>query len=208
MTVPTGSNVTTRPMWQRAALWIGGFVALLYGIEGVDTMTSANLDEAGVEPRTADGLTGVLFAPLLHDGWGHLTANTVPLLVLGFLVLLSGIARGLAATAIIWVVGGVGTWLFAGSGYIHIGASVLVFGWLTYLIVRGWFTRRTGQIAIGVVVLLVYGSMLWGVLPSDPRVSWQGHLFGAIGGVLAAWMLSADARRARRASIPPGTLPR
>lgn len=195
-------------MWQRAALWISGFVALLYGIEGVDSVTSANLDAAGVQPRTADGLTGVLFAPLLHGDWGHLAANTVPLLILGFLVLLSGIGRGLAATAIIWVVGGVGVWLFAGSGYTHIGASVLVFGWLTYLIVRGWFTRHTGQIVVGIVVLFVYGSMLWGVFPSDPQVSWQGHLFGAVGGVLAAWVLSSDARNERRKPATSGTLPR
>jgi len=208
MTTPSGTGAGTpiRPIWQRAALWIGGFVALLYGVEAADTVLPANLDAAGVEPRTADGLWGVLFAPLLHADWAHLTANTVPALVLGFLVLLSGIGRGLAATAIIWVVAGVGTWLIAGSGQIHIGASSLIFGWLSYLIVRGFFTRRAGQILLGVVVLFLYGGMLWGVLPSEPWISWQGHLCGALGGVLAAWLLSADARRARRAPAP--TLPR
>lgn len=85
----------------------------------------------------------------------------------------------------------------------HIGASILVFGWLTYLITRGIFTRQANQIVIGVIVLFVYGSILWGVLPSDPRVSWQGHLFGAVGGVLAAWLLSADERRRRRSPAVP-----
>ncbi|MEE2032887.1 rhomboid family intramembrane serine protease [Rhodococcus chondri] len=198
MTIPTGTGQTVRPIWQRAALWIGGFVALLYGVEAVDSVAPANLDAAGVEPRTADGLWGVLFAPVLHDGWGHLTANTVPALVLGFLVLLSGIGRGVAATAIIWLVGGIGTWLIAGSGDTHIGASTLIFGWLTYLITRGIFNRSAGQIVLGGLVLFVYGGMLWGVLPSAPWISWQGHLFGAVGGILAAWMLSGDARRARR----------
>ncbi|NLV78573.1 MAG: rhomboid family intramembrane serine protease [Rhodococcus sp.] len=194
MTIPTGPDRDNRPTWQRAALWIGGFTVFLYGVEFADAILPANLDSAGVEPRTPDGLWGILFAPILHADWAHLTANTVPLLVLGFLVLLSGIGRGLAATAIIWVVAGVGIWLFAGSGQNHIGASSLVFGWLTYLIVRGIFTRRVGQILLGVVVFVVYGGMLWGVLPSDPQISWQGHLFGAVGGVLAAWTLSSDTR--------------
>lgn len=198
MTIPTGTGPNLRPIWQRAALWIGSFVALLYGIEAVDSVMPANLDAAGVEPRTADGLWGVVFAPLLHADWAHLSANTVPALVLGFLVLLSGIGRGVAATAIIWVVGGLGTWLIAGSGDTHVGASTLIFGWLTYLITRGVFNRSGGQILIGVIVLFVYGGMLWGVLPSAPWISWQGHLFGAIGGVLAAWVLSGDARRAQR----------
>lgn len=209
MTIPSGTGADTRlrPIWQRAGLWIGGFVAMLYGVEAADAVLPADLDAAGVEPRTADGLWGVLFAPILHADWAHLTANTVPALVLGFLVLLSGIGRGLAATAIIWVVAGLGTWLIAGSGETHIGASSLIFGWLTYLIVRGVFTRKAGQIVLGVVVLFLYGGMLWGVLPSEPWISWEGHFFGAAGGVLAAWALSADARRARRTTTT-SALPR
>ncbi len=206
MTTPTGTGTdsTHRPIWQRAALWTGGFVALLYGIEFADVVLPADLDAAGVEPRTGDGLWGILFAPILHADWAHLTANTVPALVLGFLVMLSGIGRGIAATAIIWLVGGIGTWLFAGSGENHIGASTLIFGWLTYLIVRGIFTRKAGQILLGVVVLFLYGGMLWGVLPSEPWISWQGHLFGALGGILAAWILSSADRTTRRTTtVPP-----
>jgi membrane associated rhomboid family serine protease len=119
-------------------------------------------------------------------------------LILGFLVLLSGIGRGLTATGIIWVLGGIGTWLTAGSGTNHIGASILIFGWITYLLTRGIFARNLGQLAIGVVVFVIYGGALWGVLPTDAFISWQGHLFGAVGGVVAAWALSADARQARR----------
>lgn len=105
MTVPDGSRPGLRPVWQRAALLIAGFVALLYAIEAVDAAAPAELDSAGIEPRSADGLWGVVFAPVLHADWAHLSANTIPLLVLGFLVLVSGIGRGLAATAIIWIVG-------------------------------------------------------------------------------------------------------
>ncbi len=192
--------------WTRAAVVIVGFVGSLYVIEGVDAVLSADrpagaagqLDAGGIEPREVDGLDGILWAPLLHGGWDHLLANTLPLLVLGFLVLLSGIGRGIAATAIVWVVAGVGTWLTGSAGSVHVGASSLVFGWLTYLICRGWFARNVGQIVLGVVIFLFYGSMLWGVLPSDPLISWQGHLFGAVGGVLAGWVLSGDERRRRR----------
>lgn len=202
MTNPTGTEPTSRPTWQRAGLWIGGFLVFLYGVELADVILPANLDNGGIQARSVDGLSGILFAPVLHAGWGHLIANTVPLVVLGFLVLLSGIGRGLAATAIIWLVAGAGVWLFAGSGPTHVGASSLIFGWLTYLIVRGVFTRKLGQILLGVVVLFLYGGMLWGVLPSEPWISWQGHLFGALGGIVAAWALSADARKARRLSAP------
>ncbi|MFC4377794.1 rhomboid family intramembrane serine protease [Nocardia halotolerans] len=183
-----------------------GFVGTLYVIEGVDMVLSSDrpvgapgqLDAAGIEPRSADGLDGILWAPLLHGGWDHLIANTLPLLILGFFVLVSGLGRGIAATAIIWVVAGVGTWLTGSAGSVHVGASSIVFGWLTYLICRGWFARNTWQIVGGLGIFLFYGSMLWGVLPSDPRISWQGHLFGAVGGVLAGWVLSSDERRRRR----------
>jgi membrane associated rhomboid family serine protease len=114
------------------------------------------------------------------------------------MTLLAGIGRGLAATAIIWIVAGIGTWLTGATGSVHLGASVLVFGWLTFLISRGWFARNIMQIGIGLAVLAIYGSLLWGVLPGEPGISWQGHLFGAVGGVLAGWVRSGDERRHRR----------
>ncbi|MEV6275438.1 rhomboid family intramembrane serine protease [Nocardia sp. NPDC051832] len=194
-TKPEGSG---QPTWARAGVLILGFVALLYGIETVDTLAHDRLEQAGIEPRDPDGLGGILWAPLLHDGWPHLVSNTVPVLILGFLVLLSGIGRGLAATAIIWLIAGVGTWLIGPEYSVHIGASSLIFGWLTYLISRGWFARNIGQIVLGLVIFAVYGSALWGVLPGPPGISWQGHLFGALGGLLAGWVLSGDARRSRR----------
>jgi membrane associated rhomboid family serine protease len=179
-----------------AGVVIAGFVLLLYLIEGVDSILGNQLDAFGVEPRESDGLDGILFAPLLHLGWLHLTANTVPLLVLGYLILLSGVGHWAAVTFVVWVVGGVGTWLTGAPNTLHLGASVLVFGWLVYLILRGVFSRRPGQVLVGVLVLFLYGGALLGALPGQDGVSWQGHLFGAIGGAVAAWWLAGrDGRR-------------
>lgn len=195
----TGGGGALKLLWQRAIAIILAFTALLYAVEGVDSVTGHKLDlEAGVEPRRVGGLDGILFGPVLHANWEHLMGNTLPVLVLGLLTLLTGIARGLAATAIIWVIGETGTWLTGATGSVHVGASVLVFGWLTYLISRGLFARNVAQIAIGVLVGLLYGSILWGVLPGQDGISWQGHLFGAVGGLVAGWVLSGDERRHRR----------
>jgi len=176
--------------WRDAALVTGAFVALLWVLEIVDAATGHPLDAYGVRPRSDEGLVGVLVAPMLHFGFDHLVGNTVPVAVLGFLALVTGIARGLLATAIIWVVGGLGVWLFAGTETTHAGASVLVFGWIVYLVVRGLLTGRTSEILIGVAVFLLYSGALLGVLPGQPGVSWQGHLFGAIGGGIAARVTS------------------
>ncbi len=178
------------PEWRAAGVWSAGFVAVLWVSEIIDTVLGNRLDAEGIRPGSTEGLSGIIFAPLLHGGFGHLIANTLPLLVLGYLVLLSGIRRGLVVTAIVWIVGGVGTWLFGGPGTVHLGASGLVFGWLTYLVLRGLFTRNGTQILIGVGVFLVYGGLLMGALPGQPGVSWQGHLFGAVAGGLAAWWLA------------------
>ena len=141
-----------------------------------------------------DGML-IAAAPLLHFGFDHLVSNTVPVAVLGFLTLATGIARGLLATAIIWVVGGLGVWVFAEPGSNHAGASVLIFGWIVFLVVRGFLNRRSSEILIGVAVFLLYSGALLGVLPGQPGVSWQGHLFGAVGGFLAAWLLTSRRRR-------------
>ncbi|MEV6774212.1 rhomboid family intramembrane serine protease [Nocardia sp. NPDC051030] len=186
-------------LWQRAIAIILAFTALLYGVEAADSVSGGELDRnGGVQPRSVEGLDGIVFGPVLHANWEHLIGNTLPVLVLGLLTLLTGIGRGLAATAIIWVIGESGTWLIGPSNSVHVGASVLVFGWLTYLISRGLFARNVAQIAIGLVVGLLYGSILWGVLPGQPGISWQGHLFGAVGGLIAGWVLSGDERRHRR----------
>lgn len=197
----------TTPTWVRAAAWSVGFVALLWVVEAVDAASGHDLEQYGVRPRSGEGLLGIVIAPLLHVGWAHLESNTLPTLVLGFLTLLAGIGRGLAATAIIWVVGGLGVWLVAPSNSIHEGASVLVFGWLVYLVVRGVFDRRAWEIVLGVVLLIAYGGILLGVLPGHPGISWQGHLFGALGGGLAAWLLGEPEReRTPRPSAVPDRL--
>ncbi|MDL9944530.1 rhomboid family intramembrane serine protease [Gordonia sp. ABSL11-1] len=198
---PPGSGTAPnrpRPLWQRSALIMAAIAALLFVIEGVDAVTNYRLDDAGIEPRQVDGLDGILWAPFLHADWQHLFANLIPGLVLGFLLLMS--QRFVIVTAIVWVVSGLGVWLFAPPYSITVGASGIIFGWLTYLLIRGLFNRDIWQILGGVVLFLIYGSVLWGVLPTDSGVSWQGHLFGAIGGVLAAWYLAdRDRRRARKA---------
>ncbi|WP_039822893.1 rhomboid family intramembrane serine protease [Nocardia testacea] len=194
-----GRFAATRRTWSRAGVLTLAFVIVLYLIEAVDVLVDFDIDRAvGIEPRAVDGLDGIVFAPLLHHGWDHLIGNTLPVLILGFLTLATGIRRGLAATAIVWFVAGVGTWLTGGQYTVHVGASSLVFGWLTYLICRGWFARQFGQIVLGLVILVLYGSLLWGVLPGQDGISWQGHLFGAMGGLFAGWVLSSDERRHRR----------
>ncbi len=176
----------TRHTWQQAAIVTGAFVALLWVLEVVDLAAGHRLDAYGVRPRTDDGLAGVVFAPVLHFGFDHLISNTLPVAILGFLVLASGISRGLAATAVIWIVAGTGVWLFGDTFSNHAGASSLIFGWIVFLAVRGFINRDWRQVLVGAIVLVVYGSVLWGVLPGQPGVSWEGHLFGAIGGVVAA----------------------
>ena len=176
---------------------MAAFVGLLWLLEIADTLLANRLDSYGIRPLVDEGLIGIAFAPLLHVGFGHLISNTLPLLVLGYLIAVSGVRTWVKVTAIVWIVGGLGTWLTGGPGTIHLGASVLVFGWLSYLLVVGFLTRRPMQIAIGVVVFLLYGGALLGVLPGQPGVSWQGHLFGAIGGVIAARSV-ASSRPKRR----------
>jgi membrane associated rhomboid family serine protease len=201
-------DVVSRPSYQpleRESTSVGtavrvilGFVAVLYVVNFVDALAGDPLvRSAGIEPRQADGLDGIALAPMLHASWDHLMANTVPLLVLGFFLLLSGVRRAVTVTAMVWLVGGAGVWLTGAPGTIHIGASILVFGWLVYLMLRGLFSRLPGQLALGAVLLLAYGGLLWGVLPGQPGVSWQGHLFGALGGALAAWQLDRRSRPMR-----------
>jgi membrane associated rhomboid family serine protease len=205
---PTTPVATTRrrrsvnriwpPRTRAAAIVTLGFTMLLYLIELVDaSVFHQRLDQAGIQPREVDGLDGVLFAPLLHAGWAHLEANTVPVLLFGFLAMAAGLRQWIAVTATIWLLGGLGVWLTGTSGSVTIGASGLAFGWLTFLLFRGLFNRSPLQIGLAVLLLFFWGGLLWGVLPGQPGISWQGHLFGAVAGILAAWLAAkANPRRA------------
>ncbi|MFJ6281024.1 rhomboid family intramembrane serine protease [Arthrobacter subterraneus] len=174
------------------------FAALLWAVHVVNAATGFFLVRLlGIVPRELEGLDGVIFAPMLHADAGHLFSNTLPLLVLGFLTFLEGAKRFAVAVGMSWLASGLGVWIFGGG--VTIGASGVVFGLFAYLLVRGFYNRDWKQIALAVLLFAMYGSLLWGVLPQfGTNISWQAHLFGALGGVLAALLL-------KRRPVPSGT---
>lgn len=187
----TGRSVDTAKIGGGLKLLVG-LVGLMWLSEVIDSATAGSLNQYGIISRDPRGLVGILTAPFLHLGFGHLISNTLPLVTLGAIIAISGAARLFAVTAIVTVIGGFGTWLISPPNTITIGASGLVFGYASYLILRGLFNRRLGQVLVGILVVMVWGSALFsGLLPQD-GISWQGHLFGGIAGVLAAWVLSDD----------------
>jgi membrane associated rhomboid family serine protease len=183
------------------------FTGLLYVVEAADVVSGGALDaEGGIEPRELDGLDGVLFAPLLHGGWAHLVANTLPFLIFGFLAMAGGIRQFVMVTATIWLLGGLAVWLLGPAGTNHIGASGLIFGWFVFLLARGFYTRSAAQIVLAVALFLIWGGVLWGVLPGDPGISWQGHLFGALAGLFTARLVGRADRPIGGRPTPRPTL--
>lgn len=170
-----------------AAVLIAGWVALLWALEAIDTMSGHSLDTFAITPREVGELRDIVPAAFMHFGFDHLVANSVPLLVLGFLAALSGVRRFLAVVTVIIAASGLGVWLTAPEHSATAGASGVVFGLFGYLLIRGFVDRRVGDVLVGLLVGAVYGSILWGVLPTTAGVSWQGHLFGLLGGVAAAF---------------------
>lgn len=173
-------------------------LAGMWMLEIADFVLGGRLDQYGIRAHDVGDLPQIFSAPFLHGGFGHLIANSLPFLVLGTLAAARGLGRFLAMNLVVIVVGGAGVWLLGQAGAETLGASILIFGYFGYLLGRGVFERHLADIAIAVVVVLLYGTMILGVLPSDPRISWQGHLFGLIGGVLGAWILR------RRTAPQPG----
>ena len=169
-------------------------LAVMWVAEIVDTAVNHDLDQYGIEPRDPEGLLGIFTSPFLHGGFGHLIGNSVPFLVMGLAIALAGASRVAMVTVTVGLVAGLGTWLTAPAGTDTIGASGIVFGFATYLITRFFFSRRILDLILGLVVLVVWGTTLLASLAPEPGVSWQAHLFGAVGGVLAA-RLTAPARR-------------
>lgn len=212
---PPAKRGGAAPLAQRlkpAVITIGVLAAVMIVLQAINWATDYRLDQFGIDPRSWEGLLGVLFAPLLHGSWGHLWSNLVPLVIMGVLIMLSGVRQFVAVTVLVWLVSGLGVWLVAPANTVTVGASGIVFGWLAFLIVRGIWTRTWQHIVLGLVLLALYGSLFWTgivkVAAADitgvVTVSWQAHLFGALGGVLAAFLVAkADGprRAANRAAI-------
>jgi membrane associated rhomboid family serine protease len=160
---------------------------VMWIVEGADQLLfQGSLDQSGIHPRTAEGLLGIFYSPFLHAGFMHLVANTVPFLVLGGFVMLRGIGRFVAVSFIVLILGGFGTWLIGKSDTVHVGASGVIFGYLGYLIGAAVFERSFVAIVLALIGGGLYGGILFGVLPGQIGISWEGHLFGFVGGVVAA----------------------
>lgn len=170
---------------------LGTFLAIFWGVETIDWLVfQGHLDRFGIIPQNPIGLRGILLAPFLHGNFTHLAANTIPFLTLGWLVMVQRTRDFGYVTAITMLVGGLGVWIFGAPQSVHIGASILIFGYLGFLLSRGYFQRNPASISLSLLALFFYGSAIGGIFPTDPGVSWQGHLFGFIGGIIAARRIS------------------
>jgi len=200
-----GEQTTIAQELRTQIVTLGGLVALMWAVEILDQFVfrlgfRQTLDIYGIIPRTQIGLRGILFAPFLHGSFAHLIGNTVPFIVLGWLIMLRQTSDFFWVSVISALVSGTGTWLFGSSG-VHIGASGVIFGYLGYLMLRGYFERSALAIAMSLGVGTLYGSLLWGVLPMQYGISWEGHLFGFLGGVLAARLLAVETKGDRPPNV-------
>lgn len=181
-----------------------GLLAVMWVVEAVNAATGNALDAFGIQPRTLVGLRGIAFAPFLHGSWGHLMGNSIPFLVFGWIILLHDVRDFVIVSLLAVLIAGLGTWATGATGSTHVGASGVIFGYFGFLLLRGWFRRSVGSIILSLVLGLLYGGLIFGVLPGQTGISWQGHLFGFLGGGLAAYALC----RRKPQPVPAAATPR
>jgi membrane associated rhomboid family serine protease len=177
-------SVTTTVKTQ--AVVLGGTLAVFWAVFVVNTLVGGSLLVFGVIPRTMIGLRGILFAPFLHANLNHIVANSIPFVVLGWMVMLRDQRHFIPVTLAAMLGSGLTAWLLGAPGSVHIGASGVIFGYLGFLMLSGWYARSVGSILISLVVTVLWGGLVLGVMPGTPGISWQAHIGGFIGGVLAA----------------------
>jgi membrane associated rhomboid family serine protease len=184
--MPISPTATSLRSIKLQIILLTSFLGLMWTTECVNVLANGQLAQYGIVPRTELGLRGILFAPFLHANFTHLIANSLPFLILGWLVMLRRINDFLWVTAIVMLVGGFGTWLIAPGNTLHVGASGVIFGYLGFLVSRGYFERSLISVLLSIAVGIGYGGLIWGVMPGQIGVSWQSHLFGLLGGIVAA----------------------
>ena len=191
--IPVIVTPAARPFLQSIkdhAILLGGLLAVMWVVEVMDfLLPMVDLDQLGIRPRTESGLLGIPLSPFLHVGFGHLVSNSLPFLLLGGLVMTGGHRRFLMISLWVTLAGGGAVWLLGGSRTVHLGASLLIFGYLGFLLSRGIVERSVGGVLLSLGLLFGYGGMLYGVLPGQPGISWLGHLSGFVAGVAGAWLL-------------------
>jgi membrane associated rhomboid family serine protease len=179
------------------ALVLGGTLGVFWAVFALNSVLGGALLRLGVIPRTTVGLRGILFAPFLHASLSHVVANSIPFVVLGWMVMLRDERHFIPVTLAGMVGSGLMAWLLGAPGTVHIGASGVIFGYLGFLMLTGWYTRSFVSILLSVVVTLVWGSLVLGMLPGAPGISWQAHIGGFVGGVVAARLVSPRLPRQR-----------
>ena len=168
-------------------------VAVFWVVEIIDFLIfKGRLDKFGIQPHNIVGLRGLILAPFLHGGFPHLIANTIPFITLGWLTMIQETSDFYIVSLITAIVGGLGVWLLGSPDSIHIGASILIYGYLGFLLSRGYFQKNLPSIILSVIVVFLYGGLVRGIFPSSMGISWEGHLFGFIGGAIAAWAISRE----------------
>ena len=173
------------------------FAVLLWVIELINLALGHSLGQFGILPRTVSGLPGILLSPFLHGNPQHLGLNTLPILVLGFFMLTGGVRRCVEVSLTVIVLGGLFVWCVGREAY-HVGASGLIFGWFGFLIADAWYQRSLRAVLVAVVTVIMYGGLIFGVLPSASYISWEAHLGGFIAGIAAARIFNGSRGGRRR----------
>jgi membrane associated rhomboid family serine protease len=188
--------------WGGALIVMVAFAAVLWVVQIANAVDNHGLDRFGLRPREVSGLWGVLTTPFLHASAWQLLSSTGPFVLIGWVILLSGVRTWLIVTGFVAVVGGLATWLIAPSGLI-LGCSGLIFGWMGYLLARAYFSRRIAWIVVAVLVAFFFSGLFAGLLPSiNSKSSWQAHVCSFVAGVLAGWLLHPRGGRAnKRAAV-------
>lgn len=205
MNTPTNTDQTEKNRIRESLLWPFYFVVLLWVIKVFEVLSQTDLAVFGIYPRSLRGIIGIFTAPLIHGdargndilgNYSHLFSNTMPLIVLGFMILYSYRQIAAKLIAIIWFGSGALVWLAARNSY-HIGASMLIYGMAFFIFFSGVFRRDVRAIALACIVVMFYGSMVWGLLPIQSGVSWEGHISGALMGITCAYIFRHVNPRAR-----------